>query len=320
MRDQWPLSLHLKIWSTRPTPGLVVRRNKTKGVLGSTFNTSSTKSNPLLSAFQKKKQLTGYYTKNAKKTEPNRSASFNKRPAGTMATPVQRCNSGSTKRKKPKDSPKSTIGSQMYSYSSTSAASKFLAGKSLNKYASVDQLFDNKKALSKPGLKLKTSKITSKQSKNSSVDNMFQRSLLDNELKYSNKAFPTNLKVKKEKSKIKKKGKQEVGFLNKQYGSYENGKSNSQGPLSINIVNTNHLHLSGYANHAKPTSAAQNSVVENDKKENFQSIIKSFKPNQVGVKNAPVSGEVRDEDRTKAYKQDLRTTKPNKPNSKLSGM
>ena len=297
---------------------LAVRRNKTKAALGSTFNTSSMKSNPLLSAFQKKKQLTGYYSKN-KKPEPNRSASFNKRPDGTMATPVQRCNSGSTKRKKPKDSPKSTIGSQLYSHPSTSATSKFLAGKSLNKYASVDQLFDSKKAFSKPTLKLKSSKITSKQSKNSSVDNMFQRSLLDNELKYSSKAFPTNLKVKKEKSKAKKKGKQEMGFLSKQYGSQENGKGASQGPLSINIVNTNHLHLSGYANHAKPTNAAQNSVVENDKKENFQSIIKSFKPNQVGVKNAPVSGEVRNNDKTKTYKQDLKTTKPNKSNSKLPG-
>lgn len=228
-----------------------------------------------------------------------------------MATPVQRPMSGSTKRKKAKESPISTINGQL-GYTSTTSTSKYLGGKSLNKYASVDQLFDAKNIMSKPSLKVKSNKLTAKQSKNSSVDNMFKNSLLDNELKYSYKGIPSSLKVKKDKSKLKKKkSKKELGYLDKQLGIPRERKANSQEPLSINIVNTNHLHLSGYTNPNKGINSAQNQSRDGEKKENFQSIIQSFKPTQTGVKTAPVSGVARDE-KDSSLKQEIKTTKPKK--------
>lgn len=264
-----------------------------------------------MNSFQKKKQLTGYYSKN-KKNESNRSASYTKRNSNTMATPNQRCSSGSAKRKKPKESPKSTINGQLYGYGSTTASSKFLGGKSLNKYASVDHLYDAKKVAGKPTLKVKASKITAKGSKNSSVDNLFQRNLLDSDLKYSYKGLPSNLKVKKDRNKLKKKkSKKDIGYLNKQLGVPGERKAGSQEPLSINIVNTNHLHLSGYNNAAKSNASAQNHSIDSEKKENFQSIIQSFKPNQTN-KNAPVSGVARIEDKKRSLKQEIKTTRPKK--------
>lgn len=223
-----------------------------------------------------------------------------------MGTPIQRSNSGSAKRKKPKDSPKSTLNSQLYGHPSTTASSKFLAGKGLTKYGSVDQLFDNKKAYSKPSLKVKPSKITGKISKNISVDEMYKRSMLDNELRYS------NMKIKKDKSKLKKKkSKQDMGYLNKQFGAGERGPA-GQEPLSINIVNTNHLHLSGYNNPSKASAQQPSVTADGEKKENFHSIIKQFKPNQIKQKPAPVSGAPMEEEKTKKFKQEIKTTKPKK--------
>lgn len=196
----------------------------------------------------------------------------------------------------------------LYGYSSTSGASKFLGGKSLSTYASVDQLFDAKNS-SKPSLKLKSSKLGGKQNKNSSVDSIFQKNYLENELKYSNKNFPSNLKIKKDKSKTKKKNKFDVDYLSKQIGGNYDGRNASQGPLSINIVNNNHLHLSGY--NASSKSNGSNTISsDSNKKENFQNIIKNFKPNQIGAKNQPsVNNE---EHKTKTLKQEIKTTRPKK--------
>ena len=82
----------------------------------------------------------------------------------------------------------------VYGYASTTGSSKFLEGKSLSTFASIDQLFEAKNA-NKPSLKLKSSKITAKQNKNSSVDSIFQKNYLENELKYSYKNLPSNLKI-----------------------------------------------------------------------------------------------------------------------------
>ena len=101
------------------------------------------------------------------------------------------------------------------------------------------------------------------------------------------------MKVKKEKSKAKKKKtKPTQGYLDKKFGlgsskhlylsdfneyleNLEN-KDGSKGPLSINIVNTNHLHLSGYTNPGKQNKSQQNKSADAEKKENCQSIVKKF--------------------------------------------
>jgi hypothetical protein len=174
-------------------------KKKSKNILATTYNSLKTKSSLLSNSFKKKKSI-GYYSK---QSENPRSSSFNKRPSSdVVAIPNQRSASGSSKRKKVKESPKTS--SRLYGYPSTTATSKFLAGKSLSKYASVDHLIDSSKKILKPSLKLKSSKIFTKQSKNSSMDSMFKKSFLDNELKYSYKGMPSSLKVKaKDKTKIK---------------------------------------------------------------------------------------------------------------------
>lgn len=203
----------------------------------------------------------------------------------------------------------------LYGYSSTTGTSKFLGGKSLSQYASVDQLFEAKNS-SKPSLKLKSSKLGGKQFKNSSVDSIFQKNYLDNELKYSNKNLPSNLKIKKEKSKAKKNKKFDVDYLSKQIGGNYDGRNSNQGPLSINIVNNNHLHLSGYNNSAK-TNGSNTISSDSNKKENYQNIIKNFKPNQVGAKNQP--SKVNDDNKMKALKQEIKTTRPKKSAKKTPG-
>lgn len=284
------------------------KKSKTKEGYGSTMNSTTNLSSNLLSSFQKKKQLTSYLSK-AKRNEANRSASFNKRPKSSIVPQPQRSNSGSSKRKKPKDSPKTSVTSQMFGYTTTSATSKFLAGKSLTKFTSVDQLFDGKSS-AKPSLKLKSSKLMSKQSKNSSVDCLGHKGYLENDLKYSNKNYPVNLKVKKDKSKIKKKkSKQELGFLNKQLGMQGDGKSHSQEPLSI--MNTNHLYASGYPKGTKQTNTNSLSTSEIDKKENFHSIM-AFKPKQTAVKGLSKNSSAKE----KLFKQEVKTTRPKRPSSK----
>lgn len=187
------------VYSPNGRPSSKTKKKTKTSILGNTFSSSGTKTNTLISTMQKKKSI-GYYSK---KVESQRSSSFNKRPSNeVIAVPSHRPASGSTKRKKVKESPKTS--SRLYGYPSSTATSKFLAGKSLSKYASVDHLLDSNKKSLKPSLKLKSSKITSKQSKNSSMDNIFKNSLLDNELKYSYKGMPSSLKLKtKEKSKLK---------------------------------------------------------------------------------------------------------------------
>jgi hypothetical protein len=174
-------------------------KKKTKNALASTFNSLGTKSSILAKPFQKKKSIVHF----TKKTENPRSSSYNKRPSSEIVGILgQRSASGSSKRKKIKESPKTS--SRLYGYPSTTATSKFLAGKSLSKYASVDHLIDSSKKSLKPSLKLKSSKVFTKQSKNSIMDGLFKNQYLDNELKYSYKGMPASLKVKsKDKVKIK---------------------------------------------------------------------------------------------------------------------
>lgn len=105
-------------------------------------------------------------------------------------------------------------GSKLSNRSQRSASGN-IAGKSLNKYSSLNSFISSKKAF-RP-------KMFSKQSKNSSMDNVFKGNYFDKGIKYgySNKGIPHNLKIKKEKSRLKLKKKKvkpkpEMGFLNKQ--------------------------------------------------------------------------------------------------------
>lgn len=198
--------------------------------------------------------------------------------------------SGSLKRKKEK---KSAFEDHLLGYSTNKDSSKYMAVKQISKYASVDNLFDQKINSFKPSLKVKSSKVPAKMSKNSSVDQMVQRSYLDNQIMLAAKNKPSNLKIKKEKIKTKKK-KKDLGYISQKFG--ESNIKLSQEPLSINIVNTNHLHLSDYtlANQKQIHNEAEHS----EKKENFHSIIKAFKPN------------THDSAKTSKFKQEVKTTKP----------
>jgi hypothetical protein len=303
------------VYSPNGRPGS--KSKKTKSNLGSTFSSNGVKGNLLMNSFKNSKQLTSYYSKD-KKSESNRSASYNKRQQNTMGNPHQRASTGSAKRKKAKDSPKTTLNAQTQGYSTSSSTTKFLAGSIGKKYGSMDYLFDSKTKF-KPSLKVKAQRVPSKQSKNSSADNLFQKAMLDNELKYSYKGISKQLKIKKDKSKVKKnKNKQEMGYLNKQLGIHGSSKPGNKEPLSINIVNTNHLHLSGYSNSIKQNNAHQHSGIETDKKENFQSIIKSFKPERSVPNSVPVSGIGVDSAKKKKYKQ-VKTTRPGYSNPKSRG-
>ena len=282
--------------------------------------TSSTSSHSkiILNSLQNKKELASYLGK-GKRNDTNRSASFNKRPSsGNILSTQQRSTSGSTKRKKTKDSPKPSSNTMMHGYTSTNTSNKFLTGKSLSKYASVDQLMYSDNS-SKPSLKVKSSKLSAKTNKNSSVDSIFQQNYLDNELKYSNKIYPSNLKVKKDKSKLKKKkSKQEFGFLDKQSSKLHEGRTQDQEPLSINIVNNNHLHLSGYGT-TKPSGANTLTSADTDKKENFQSIIKNFKPSNTNLKSNKSQDKLKEEKKIRAFKQEIHTTKPKKSTNTSEG-
>jgi hypothetical protein len=253
----------------------------------------------------------------SKKSDSSRGGSFNKRPSSgtSLGSHGHRSASGSLKRKKPRDSPKQSH--HLYNYTGTSATSKFLAGKSLSKYASVDHLMGSKKSL-KPSIKVKSAKLSNKQSKNSSMDSLFSKNrLLDSDLKYSYKGIPSNLKVKKERSKLKKKkSKPEMGYLHKQ-ASKSQPPVNGSEPLSINIVNTNHLHLSGYNNQGKAQSN-QNSSMEKDKKENYQNIIKNFNPTQKKA-NPKEENSHREDKKVKKLMQEIKTTKPKKSKGAAEG-
>lgn len=98
--------------------------------------------------------------------------------------------------------------------------------------------------------------------------------------------------------------------MNKQFGLKENSAT-PQEPLSINIVNTNHLHLSGYSNQIKGNSGVHSNA-DMEKKENYQNIIKNFKPTKPASKGAPVSGLSSDEYKPNKLKQDIKTTRPKK--------
>jgi len=209
----------------------------------------------------------------------------------------------SLKRNKDK---KSALDNQILGYTTTPATNTFLASKHLHKYASVDNiLYDTKNLSLKPSLKVKSSKLEAKQSKNSSMDDMIQRSYLDNQIKLASKKHPSNLKIKKEKIKTKKK-KKDLDYLSKKL--LESNMKLGQEPLSINIVNTNHLHLSGYGSNIKPSQSIN---TEDDKKENFHSIIKAFKPNQTALVKGSADA-VQDDRKTKKFKQEIKTTKPSK--------
>jgi hypothetical protein len=83
-------------------------------------------------------------------------------------------------------------------------------------------------------------------------------------------------------------------------------------------VNTNHLHLSGYSNPMKGNSGVHNSSGEIDKKENYQDIIKNFKPSKQAAIGPSISGTSEDSKDYK-FKQDIRTTKPKKSAKKPTG-
>ena len=295
------------------------KKKKTKTSTGSMINPASYNSKIILNSHQNKKELASYLSK-SKRNDTNRSSSFNKRPSsGNTTSSQQRPTSGSTKRKKTKDSLKQSTNTMIHGYTSTTSTNKFLTGKTLAKYASVDQLMYSDSS-SKPSLKVKSSKLSSKANKNSSVDSIFQQNYLDNELKYSNKNLPSNLKVKKEKSKLKKKkSRQDIGFLEKQSSKLLDGRGLEQEPLSINIVNNNHLHLAGYTTSAKPSGSNTITSIDTDKKENFQSIIKNFKPSNTNLKANKSKDKLNEEKKYKAFKQEIRTTKPKKSTNASEG-
>lgn len=97
----------------------------------------------------------------------------------------------------------------------------------------------------------------------------------------------------------------------------EDPNDDSNGPLSINIVNTNHLHLSGYKNKRK-SGTQGNKNIKNEKKNNFHNIIKKIKPEKVKTKKVPVRRTPIQKTRQKKFKQDIKTTKPNKNTLKNS--
>lgn len=89
-------------------------------------------------------------------------------------------------------------------------------------------------------------------------------------------------------------------------------ENNSQEPLLINIVNTNHLQNSLYTSSGKPSASNTLTTADIDKKENFQSIIKNFKPNQPNSKVNRTKEKANEEKKFKKFKQEVNTTKPKK--------
>ena len=304
------------VYSPGTRPGSKTKKPKTSS-LTSTYNSAAAKSNIIMGGLQGTKHLAGYYSKN-KKNDSTRSGSYSKRSQNAMGTPNQRTTTGSAKRKKPRDSPKSHLNAHAPGYSSTASSKKFLAKGLGKQYTSMDYLLEAKTGV-KPSLKVKSSKVSSKQSKNSSMDNLFQKAMLDNELKYTYAGIGKQLKVKKDRSKLKKKrSNNEVGFLNKQIGAAGQDINGNQEPLSINIVNTNHLHLSNYG--GKSGSGGSQNSIETEKKENFHGIIKNFHPNKPMAKTTSAS-RMGIENKTKKFKQELKTTRPkNSATSKSRGM
>jgi hypothetical protein len=71
------------------------------------------------------------------------------------------------------------------------------------------------------------------------------------------------------------------------------------------------LHLSGYSNPVKGTSGVHSSA-DTEKKENYQNIIKNFKPTKSASKGALVSGLSKDDSKPHKFTQDVKTTKPKK--------
>lgn len=172
-------------------------KKKPKTGYSASYNSSGTKSSALMGTFSKK-LMPSYY---GRKSDSARSSSFNKRPksGSKMSGRSQRSHSSTLK------STKSSLGS--------SSKGKFGSSKPLTKYASVDAFMDASKTL-------KPFKISSKQSKNSSVDELLKSSNISAGLKhhYSNKGLPSNLKVKKDRTKKKKKSKLEREGYTKKFG------------------------------------------------------------------------------------------------------
>lgn len=71
------------------------------------------------------------------------------------------------------------------------------------------------------------------------------------------------------------------------------------------------MHLSGYAHQ----SSLNNSGGEVEQKENYQNIVKKFKPEKSKKNKVPVSGTAMDENRMK-LKQEIKKTRPKKSTSK----
>ena len=78
-------------------------------------------------------------------------------------------------------------------------------------------------------------------------------------------------------------------------------------------MNTNHLHLNGYNSGFKPSQ--NNSGEAEQRKENYDNIVKSFKPKS-SIKQAQKAGSRGPTERSYKYKQDITTTKPRKAGGK----
>lgn len=159
-------------------------KKKPKTGISSSYNSSNNKSTALMSSVSKK-LLPSYY---GRKGDLSRGNSYTKRKnsGSKLSNRSKRSSSGTLK------STKSSLG-----YSSKG---KYSGGKSISKYASTDAFKDASKTL-------KPFKISSKQSKNSSVEYLQKSGRFNATLKYSSSdsGLPSNLKIKKEKTKTKKK-------------------------------------------------------------------------------------------------------------------
>lgn len=158
-------------------------KKKPKTGISSSYHSSGHKNSALMGTVSKK-LMPSYY---GRKSDNSRSSSYNKRPksGSKLSNRTQRSSSGTLK------STKGSLGS--------TSKTKFGAAKGLNKYASVDAFMDASKTL-------RPFKISSKQSKNSSVDGLFKGSQPRGlKYSYSSKGMPSNLKIKKDRTKLKKK-------------------------------------------------------------------------------------------------------------------
>eukprot|EP00344_Euplotes_crassus_P005297 CAMPEP_0197006712 /NCGR_PEP_ID=MMETSP1380-20130617/36638_1 /TAXON_ID=5936 /ORGANISM="Euplotes crassus, Strain CT5" /LENGTH=712 /DNA_ID=CAMNT_0042426415 /DNA_START=245 /DNA_END=2383 /DNA_ORIENTATION=+ len=272
-------------------PGRPGSRSKKKPKTGfsSSYNSSSNKSTALTGSVSKK-FLPSYY---GRKGDLSRGNSYTKRKnsGSKLSSRTQRSNSRTLK------STKSSLG-----YSSKS---KYSGGKSISKYASTDAFKDASKTF-------KPFKVTSKQSKNSSVDYLQKSGRFNSTLKYSSSdsGFPSNLKIKKEKTKTKKKrAKHDKEEYAKKFGISTTTKDAESALNSINIINANHLHLSSYPHKSNLNSSGG----DNEKKENIQGLINKPESGKK-KKRTPISGGIRDE-RMK-LKQEIKKTKPKKSTTK----